>query len=313
MKRGFTIIELLIAVFIGMISLGAVIALYLTSAEVFKDVREVSESKEGARVSVAQLEWLFQRWGVGTPCCAQDCTLVVSCGEPGAFAYPPPSSLCITIVEGEPCDEVWFYASLYGMGFVDRLISPTDVAVMSCRLSDDINDNCYHIKRGGLWAPVDWDYDNYPTPPIVAISNLSQDNLDCIDVSGTSNATMSRRVTLLNGLYHGSPDFYLESGDLLIRVPHRVRLFCRENPSDGNRLWLYIETIDMAEEAAPGVPNCRSNPDDTDPSEGIRPLFPVDRFQVEVYPPGEGRAVKVFIEYKTETGESVRLERIYGR
>ncbi|NPB07988.1 MAG: type II secretion system protein [Aquificae bacterium] len=309
MRRAFTIVEVLIAIAISLISLGAVIALYQVSSRVFWEIKKVSEAKENTRIGVAQLEWLFQRWGVGTPCCTQDCTQVVSCGDPGDFSYPPPSALCITIIEGDPCDEVWFYANLYGMGFVDRLINPTEVAVMSCRLSDDIAQNCYHIRRGGLWAPVDWDYASYPVPPIVAISNLSDSNLDCVDVSGTSNATMSRNVTILNGLYHGSDVFPLEGGDLLIRVPHRVRLFCKENPSDNNRLWLYMEAIDVAEEVMPDVPNCRSNPEDTDPSEGESPLVPVESFQVTLLE----NAIQVDVVYRGEEGETMRMVRVYGR
>jgi len=309
MQRAFTIIELLVAIVISFITLGAVIALYQVSSDVFRNIKKVSEAKENTRVGVAQLEWLFQRWGVGTPCCSQDCTVITSCGDPGAFTYPPPSALCITIIEGDPCDEIWFYANLHGMGFVDKLISPYEVAVMSCRLSEDITQNCYHIRRGGLWAPVDWDYTTYPVPPIVAISNLSADNLDCIDVSGTSNATMNREVTILNGLYNGSDIFLLEGGDLLIRVPHRVRLFCQPNPNDNNRLWLYMEAIDVAEEVMPNVANCRSDPADTDPSEGINPLVPVESFQVTLL----NNAIKVDVVYRGEGGETMRMERVYGR
>ena len=299
MKRGYTLTEVLVAIAITAIVLGILTSFLLSGTNFMKVLRSELQAQEYARTGAAQLEWLFQRWGTGTPCCAQNCSIVTSCGNPPNFQYPPPSSLCITIIDntsqGQPCDEVWFYANLYGMGFVERYLSADTVAVMSCRLSQNSRQNCYHIKRGGLWAPADWDWTNYPVPPIVSISGLSQDNLDCIQNFGSSNATMDSEVTLLNGEYNGSTQLKLESGDLLIRVPHRIHLFCAPNPQDNNRLWLYMEAFDMAQ-------NCNAD-------ERPQPLAPVDFFDVQQ----QGDAIKVRVIFREETGATFTLERTFGR
>ncbi len=295
-KAGFTVAELLVALAISVLMIAIMSSLFLTSSQVFNKVKTISDVKENARLGVMQLEWLFQRWGTSTPCAnASVCTQVIPCGTPGNFTYPPDSSLCITIQSGDTCDEVWFYGNLYGLGFVDRLVGPDRVAVMSCRLSDDPSVNCYHIKRGGLWAPYDWDYSTYPEPPIVKISGLDDNNADCVNVSGTSNTEMDREVELLNGLYYGSNIFKLDGGDLLLRVPHRIHLYCRPNPRDNNRLWLYMEATDMAE-------HCNRN-------EPPQPLVPVEEFRVQ----NLGNAIRVIVTYSSENGETLTIERVYGR
>jgi len=294
-RRGISLAEVVVAIGVSILAVLAITALHEAGGKSFVGGKVLTDAEEEALIGVSQLEWLFQRWGVGTPCCSQNCIAVRSCGEPGEMTYPPPSSLCITVKEGDPCDEVWFYASLGGMGFVDRLLGPSEVALMSCRLSQEGKSNCYHLRRGGLWAPVDWDYDAYPVPPVVAVQGLAEDNLDCIDVEGTYNTTADRTVLLLNGRYNGSAVFYLESGDLLISAPMRVHLFCRENPSDGNKLWLYMGLEDPIEECG---------------RDGrAQPLSPVERFKVRV----EGGAVRVSVDYRGSTGGVFSLERIYGR
>ena len=295
--KGFTLAELLIAIAISSLMIAVMASLFMTSSRVFNRIKTISDVKENARLGIMQLEWLFQRWGTSTPCAdASICTQVVSCGNPpNDFDYPPNSSLCITIQDGDPCDEVWFYGNLYGLGFIDRLISPDRVAVMSCRLSDNPSVNCYHIKRGGLWAPYDWDYSTYPEPPIVRIRGLDDNNADCVYVSGTSNTEMDREVEILNGLYYGSNKFKLDGGDLLLRVPHRIHLYCRPNPRDNNRLWLYMEATDMAED-------CNRN-------EPPQPLVPVEEFHVQ----NIGNAIRVQVTYRSEDGETFTIERVYGR
>lgn len=289
MRRGFTIVELLVAIAISGLIIGILASLLLTSSRVFNTTKTITDLKENARLGAMQLEWLFQRWGTSTPCAdAYKCTQVISCGNPGNFNYPPDSSLCITIQPGNPCDEVWFYANLYGLGFVDRLTSPSEVAVMSCRLYESPQVNCYHVKRGGLWMRSD-----SGAPLIVRIRNLSREGADCIDVSGTSNAEMDRDTDVLNGLYQGSNTFRLEGGDLLLRVPHRVHLFCQPNPRDNNRQWLYMEIKDMADA-------CKKD--------NKQPLFPVEEFHVV----NTENAVKVSVKYK-EGNKTFTLERVYGR
>jgi len=294
-KRGISLAEVIVAIGISIITILAITALHEAGGKSFVGGKMLTDAEEEALIGLSQLEWLFQRWGVGTPCCSQNCITVRSCGQPDGMEYPPPSSLCITVEEGDPCDDVWFYASVGGMGFVDRLLGPGEVAFMSCRLSTAGNANCYHLRRGGLWAPVDWDYENNPVPPVVAVQGLGEENLDCIDVEGTYNTTADRTVLLLNGQYNGSTVFFLESGDLLISAPMRVHLYCRRNPSDGGRLWLYMRLEEPIEECGRGG--------------RAQPLSPVERFKVSV----EGNAVKVSVDYRGSSGGIFTIERIYGR
>jgi len=286
LKRGLTLTELLVALALSLLIVMAVTTLHEAAGKGFAGGKVLTDAEEEALAALSQLEWLFQRWGVGTPCCSQSCTVVTDCGE----GYPPPSSLCVTIKPGGRCDEVTFYASLGGMGFVDRLLSAEEVALVSCRLSTQ--ENCYHLRRGGLWAPVDWDYESYPVPPAVAVKGLSPDDASCAELKSSYNATALREVELLNGTYRGSTVFTLESGDLLISVPYRVTLFCKEE-EDGP--WLYARLGEP-------VPECGR-------PEKEFAVAPVESFRVTV----EGKALRVRAVFRGSTGGLFSVERVYGR
>lgn len=303
--KGLTLAEILIAIAVSIIVLSAVASLYYVSDRAFKRTKASSDVKEIAKGGMAGLEWLFQRWGTATPCNDptgnNQCTPVIDCRVAGQYNYPPPSSMCITIIdntiEGSPCDDVIFYGSLYGNGFVDRVSGPTTVALMSCRLSTDSNQNCYHIKRGGQFIR---DYQNNANVLIFSLSSLGSSNLECINVTSSSNTTASRQVTALNGNLldasgNPTPSMNLEGGDLLLRVPHRIRLFCGFNVQDNNTIWLYMQATDMST-------NCNAN-------EPAQPIMPIRSFDAEQFAQG----VRVTIQARGPDGQVTRVQRYFGR
>ncbi|MEM1973818.1 MAG: prepilin-type cleavage/methylation domain-containing protein [Thermoplasmata archaeon] len=308
--EGISLAEIMIAILVSIIILGTITSLYITSNRVFLQTKAVADVKDTAKQGMAGLEWIMQRWGTSTPCndpsgnnnCLEirDCRRCLNpptCNQFGDHIYPPPSSMCITITDGNPCDEVVFYGNLYGNGFVERISGPTSVALVSCRLSSATADNCYHIKRGGLFIRNMQDNN---VALFFSLSSLSANNLDCIQLTGASNATASRTVTALNGYVPDANNvptefFRLEGGDLLLRVPHRIKLFCQDNPQDGNRRWLYMEATDMAE-------NCNNN-------ETAQPLIPVNSFNIEQVSNG----VRITMEVRGTDGRTVTVQRYFGR
>ncbi len=299
--QGFSLVEVVIAIVVASMILGALLSLHTASERTFAATNKVSDTKELSKLNMAQLEWLFQRWGTSTPCNdptgSNQCTPVIDCRVNNQLAYPPPSSVCITIVGQSPCDEVTFYASLHGNGFIDRIASQTTVAAMSCRLSQAANRNCYHIKRGG---PFRRDASDNNNALIFAINGLSSNDLDCINVAGNSNVTINRQVTALNGfeLDAGNnqvTNMNLEGGDLLLRVPHRVRLFCQNNPNDNNQLWLYMEAFDTS--------------NDCNADEAPAPLVPVNSFTVR----NEGQGVRVTTAVRGPDNNTMTVQRFFGR
>lgn len=304
-KKGFTVLELLVAAVLSLIILASIAGIYLTASRAFRVHRELSVLKESTKEGIHALEWFLMRWGVGVPCINPQnpalCARVQEGNDPNV--YPPPSALYVVRRQGNPCDEVVFYGSLGGMGFVDAVRGTDRVAVMSCRLSQDARQNCYHIWRGAsVFLNQDPTAGNTNTPLIFTISGLSADNLDCINVNDRSNATMNVRAIAQNGrieTFVGNNRVFtnilnLESGDLLIRVPHRIRLFCQPNPQDNNNLWLYVQTTDMS-------PQCNQN-------EPPMPLVRVDSFRTQITDNG------LFVTLQVrEEGRTLTIQRFYGR
>jgi len=306
-KRGFTLVEVLIALLISSIILTVVVSLYTTSAKTFQRVKDVSDSKEIAKDGMARLEWLFQRWGTSTPCTPGEnentasCTRVdVDCRDKdGKYTYPPSSSVCITILDNNP-DEVIFYANLYGNGFVyvPGVSDTTTRKVKSCRLSKDSNDNCYHIKRGARFI-LDQSVAGYH-PLIVKLDDLTATNtvtknLDCTDGEINDNATVAAVTKQydLNNNITGS--YTLEGGEVILRVPHLVRLYCKNSPKDNNKRWLYMDVTDMAS---------RCNASETE-----QPLIPVNSFNVE----RKGEGVVVTMQVRGTGGKVIDVQRYFGR
>lgn len=298
--RGITLTELLVSIIVSSIIMTAIVALLFTSERSFKKTKNVMDAKEAAVAGMAQLEWLFQRWGTSTPCSSSGATCLsnVDCRVGGSFVYPPPSSMCITIDEGNPCDRIAFYANLYGNGFVALVRGENSVDVVSCRLNSSSSQNCYHLIRSV--NPVLTDTGEVAR---FSVSGLSPNNVGCYDPDMSPNASMDRRLSVLNGTIDGSSVFVLEGGDMLLRVPHRVELFCQQNPSDNNRLWLYMRLTDMA-------PECNAN-------EPPQPIAPVESFQAERLTTGVGVYLRIVFKNSKEPSDpeyqTFPVERYFGR
>lgn len=303
-NKGFTISEVMIAIVISSMILATIISLYRASDTTFRTTKKVSDAKEVGKGGMAQLEWLFQRWGGSTPCGNENpaqCTSVMDCRSGGNFVYPPTSTMCITITDNNPCDEVQFYANLYGNGFVHipQIENPAVMNIKSCRLSTAERHNCYHIKFGAKFLR-DQANPNVYTPLIFSLSNLSDNNLFCTDGTLNPNATISATATALNGFLkddsgNNISTYTFEGGEIIMRVPHRIRLFCQNNPQDSNSLWLYMEARDIAT-------NCNDN-------EPAQPLIPVNSFQANV----QGQGININIIARGASGDIMNVQRVFGR
>lgn len=279
MKKGFTLMEMLIVILLGMLIIGAIVGLYAAHQKVQAPIKMTSDIIEIQRTGMAQLEWVFSRWGTGTPCYNYNatnstspvvCTRIVDCRVNGTFVYPPPSSLCVTIRDGSPCDELWFYANLEGVGVVSNVYRDT-AQLVSCRLKTTDNNNCYYIIRYGKFFVDDSNKTNILVFRLNGL-NENEQNLECLDAEYLNpykyNAEISINATIYNGIINGENWLQLQGGDILVRVPKRVHLYC-ENGRDG-RLWLKMDLEDMAE-------NCRANEPSID-------ISPVERFDAEIIP-----------------------------
>ncbi|QER42573.1 hypothetical protein F1847_07395 [Thermodesulfobacterium sp. TA1] len=327
--RGYSLIELLIASFIGLLVIAAMFGFYWVAQNTFTQIRYLTSVKEQTKGGLAQLEWFFQRWGFGVPCSnlnnPETCTQVlVDNNSTSRFPYPPQTSLYLRLAQNNPCDEVWFYGTLGGEGFITRVVGTDNVAVMSCRLSIESRHNCYHIWRrrshfvnkdttSNGSACYNTNVFNITTneyPIVFSLSGLSQNNLDCSRETNPDNAQLNIQATVYDGRiedYNGTQRILtdrinLEGGDLLIRTPHLIHFFCNQNPNDQNNLWLYVEATDVAS-------SCNSN-------EPAMPIARVNSFKVL----SQNNGVLVRIEvvtterkFGTETPKIIRVERFFGR
>jgi hypothetical protein len=305
--EGFNLVELMIVLFMSTLILTAMASIFTTSGNVFQKTKNVSDVKEISKGGMAQLEWLFQRWGTATPCDNADtalCTKVQDCRVNAAYPYPPPGTVCITIIDDantEPCDEAHFYANLYGSGFIQTpsVANPSIMNIKSCRLSGASGQNCYHVKKGAQFLS-DKQYPAVYTPLIFSLSGLSDNHLNCTDGTVTSNATVSASSAILNGMLKDNAgnftsNYEFEGGEIIFRVPHRVRLFCRNNPADRNRRWLYMEATDMAS-------GCTAH-------EPVQPLIPVNSFDIEV----QNQGIVVTMKVRGPNGNTIKTQRHFAR
>lgn len=323
-KSGLTLVEIIIAIAIGTLVVGASLGLYMVASKTFSQLRPIMAVKETAKTGLDQLEWFFQRWGFGVPCANPSnvtacINMLVDNSTASTFSYPPTSSLYIRMIRGDPCDEVWFFGSIGGEGFITRAVGINQVAVMSCRLSGEQRHNCYHIWRGArhiVNANQTISLSSSETgyslgrivlstrefPLIFQIRNLSRDNLDCSRETNPDNALMNIQAQTTCNCYETwngtqkmyTSEFLLEPQDLLIRVPHLIHIFCRTNPQDNNNLWIYVETFDLSN-------NCVAN-------ENPMPVVRVNSFKVT--PLNNG--ILVNLEVVSQNGVA-RIDRFYGR
>jgi len=255
-KKGFTLIELLIVLVIASLILGALVGLYIAQQKTQTPLKSTSDVVEIERNAMAQLEWLFSRWGTGTPCNdptgTNICTRIRPCTINGNFTYPPPSTLCVSVKNGNPCGEIWFYANFEGMAVVNKIGVESGVEkayLLSCRLKTkdkDENKYCFHIMR---YARFFRDTNDTDKVLIFQLRDLDKQNAECIDETYTNptihNAECNRNATILNGNItnqHGYLQDWLnlEGGDIVIHLPKLIHLYCE--PENGT-YWLKMEKM----------------------------------------------------------------------
>jgi prepilin-type N-terminal cleavage/methylation domain-containing protein len=302
-NKGYSLVEMLMAIVVGLIVLGAVVAAYTGSLKLFKDAKSISDTIQTKMPSVELISRYFDRWGVGVV--SQQRIRLNGTDEPvmPSCTNCPTYNKWMTIITGTPCDTVEFYGNLYGTGFVQS-VSGNTARLISCRLDRSDDQNCYTIWRntfpinaisGGNISPIALPSLN----PSVVIDCLDRTTWQNQNFNVTSNVSMSGMI--------------VQAGDYIHRIPHKVKLYCKNNPQDANKTWLYA---DLTDQSASG---CTNN----EPSSAIAP---VDEFKViEKYPagctPASGKcdALKVKIVFRSyspkHTGEydTYSVEKVFGR
>lgn len=303
-NKGYSMVELLIAIVVSSVILGAVMLSYTGTLKVFKDVKSISDTIQTKTPSIELIARYLERWGVGVVSKEQitDCR---SCSNYSTDCCPPYSrTMYITTTNG--CSDITFFGNIYGFGFIRGPEPISNTAdIVSCRLSTTSEQNCYVLWRDNF--PLNSVSNNIVIP--VEATGLSIQNKECMTLkAGTvSNATIN---SILQSKSGGSSKT-LKAGDSLQRFPHKIRLYCNSNPGDNNRKWLYADLTDTTSA-------CNAN-------ENATPIAPVENFQVTKLPSGCNAEaggcthIKVDIEFRSQSEkyegqfDTYKVTKIFGR
>lgn len=274
-KKGFSLVELLVAIVISVIIVAALTSLFIVGNRTFRTNKQVSDITDDVRNAITTLDFVFSRWGTGVPCPQSGCSLQTP--PPDCVGYPPTDPMCLTI--NGP--DVVFYANLYGIGFVQIIDTNSNTAnIVSCRLNGNGNQNCYYIWNAGT---LKGGFTN-GTPRYYSFQTFTG-SPDCIS-SPNANLSVSRSLTEQSN--QNPSALNLDTGDYISRVPHRVRLYL----SNG---FLFMDRVDMAN-------ICNDN------ENAIR-LARASAFSAQKV----GRSVRVDITFVGEDGRTFPITRYYGR
>jgi prepilin-type N-terminal cleavage/methylation domain-containing protein len=317
-QKGFTMIELSIAMLIAMGVLAATLQLMNRSNQMFVRVKDRSDRMVDAALAREQLDFYMERWGKG----------VFSVADTVPEGEFPPQQASVNHLETDILvksdgsevanpnfDSFNFLGNLEGYAVVDSedTVDTTKVNLLSCRLQSgaaaDATSGCYTILRNkDYWQPGDvylrmeerkaetthvpenpLDFDKSTIAYAVIDGLNSTATNQCID-SGTHtpNLQANRVISFADGL-NADITLYEEAtlrpGDFIQPLPQRIRIFVQENPEDQNAPWLYIS----------------SNPltDCPDSLTEIAAITPVRSFKLDLATPN---VLKVAIEmgYSTE-------------
>lgn len=301
--KGYSVLEMLMAIGIGLIVLGAVAASYTGSLKIFKDIKSISDNIHTKMPSVELISRYFDRWGVGVVSKKRirfngtDEPVMPSCTE------CPEYNKMITITSGNTCDTIEFYGNLYGTGFVQS-VSGTTANIISCRLSRSYSQNCYTIWRNTF--PIN-DLSAGNILPIELPPLNPPGVIDCLDRTTWQNQNFNvTTAATMSGLT-------VQAGDYIHRLPHKIRLYCKSNAQDANKTWLYVDLEDQS------AGYCTDN-------ESASPIAPVDEFKViEQYPEGcipengNCNALKMRIKFRSYSPkhrggfDTYVVEKVFGR
>ncbi|GAB6078300.1 PilW family protein [Hydrogenobaculum acidophilum] len=251
-SKAFTITEMLVAIAMSIILMLALFELYESTQKIFFNTNSISGAEENAYNAYVIMQKYFDRAGVGVP------SNTLSTG-----GYPPPAPNYVSISSGSPCDSITFYGDLYGFGMVQS-ISNGNAYVISCRLSDTNPSGStayYYLVRGENFY-----YSNSSnTSPDVFTIDISPNNVSCISTTSPNASISGATIYDTNTAQNVS----LSPGDVLYSVPYQISFFCKQNPSDNNNLWLYLQTVNEATNIT-----------------NTQPIVPVQSVSFSAYPQG---------------------------
>ena len=210
MKRGLTLVELIVAIAISLILSTAMYLAFKYSAEFFVQSRNVSDLVELARTTEIQLSYYFNRWGVGVPEDAEDtsdCNYTFNTNLSDTDF--PANKYCINITSGV-CDEIEFYGNIGGFIVILSELNPFRYNAYACIIGENTEDEYYYV----------WRENN-----VIALTtgvNLNLSGGEGCGLEGNiSNATIPRQIEDINGNI-----IDLNLGDSIIRIPKIIRIYC---------------------------------------------------------------------------------------
>jgi prepilin-type N-terminal cleavage/methylation domain-containing protein len=303
--KGFTLPEILVVIVLSSIILGAIVGLFISSENLFKKTKPVSDVLEEMRSGLATLDFVFSRWGAGVPCKNNQCqnnSNIVPCDD-----FPPSDPLCMNCTQGDfssGCSEVVFYGNLYGLGFVVDNKTGNMVDIISCRLENDYKDDkprqCYYI-----WHQNGVITDNSTNKPLAFSFNstpeFNSNNTDCINFNKTPNLTIPAEIDLCNSsiTYTSNTTYTLQPGDIIVRSTQMIKLYVKQKK---NGYWLIMEKTDIEMSKYYGIKSS-INP--------IAKLKDADSFKV--YMAGKGVRIRAIFASQSSPSQFFEIIKYYGR
>lgn len=305
-NKGYSLVELILALGMGVIILGAVALSYTGTLKTFRDVKSISDTIQTKTPSIGLISRYLDRWGVGVVS-QEEINTCRSCVNNNTDCCPT-SRNSMTITNTNDCSDITFYGNLFGFGFVrgpDPIVNPADI--LSCRLRNNLaSQNCYFLWRDNF--PQNDVVNNIPIP--VEATGLTVQNKECLTLtaSTTSNAKLSSTLNAKDN----NPDKLVKAGDSIQRFPHRIRLYCAPNTADGGKKWLYVKLTDTTSYCGPWDEKATS-------------IAPVNNFQVTKLPAGcnsengECTAIRVEIAFRSQSAkyagqfDEYKVTKVFGK
>jgi prepilin-type N-terminal cleavage/methylation domain-containing protein len=244
-QKGFTIIELLVGILISLLILGAISIAFIGVNRGFQKNRPISQAIQEAQSSVAALDFLLSRLGVGVPVFNPKNPIYVmnsdgsikkdqygnpvlwqSVDLPNGIVFPPPYPfwyLALDTNHDGKNDTLYFFASIGGSGSVVSCSNASSCNVLSCRLTSSNTDKCYFIFSANGISVKYYELGN---------NDIANDDIDCLNLQ--DNQSYNTAVNIVG----------LSPGDRFQRVPHLIRIY--ETPIDSKTSWLTFDRIDLA-------------------------------------------------------------------
>jgi hypothetical protein len=233
---------------ISLLVLGAISVAFIGADRGFKKNKPISQAVEEAQNSVATLDFLFSRWGVGVPP-NPNIPILNSDGSikpvlwqasnlpneilpneilPNGIASAYPFWYLAIDTNGDgKNDTLYFFASLGGNGYVIDCPNTNNLPpcnMLSCRLTSSRYNKCYFIFSAD-GTSVKYYYE-------LSSNDIANDEIDCLNLQ--NNQTYNTTINI-----HG-----LNQGYRFQRVPHLIKIY--ETPIDNKTSWLTFDGIDLA-------------------------------------------------------------------